>query len=139
LSSLLVQTVGSTGERFDAVMAVPLHRDRLRERGYNQAGLLARQVSLALKVPDWSDLLIRPRATGRQSAQQSREERLSNLAGAFAWRDGSTPGTLSGKKAHILLLDDILTTGATLTAAASLLWQAGCQVTGLVVASNRQQ
>ena len=139
LSSLLVQLVGSTCERFDAVMAVPLHRDRLRERGYNQAGLLARQVSLALKIPDWSDHLIRTRATGRQSAQQSREERLSNLAGAFGWRDGSAPGTLSGKSAHILLLDDILTTGATLTAAASLLWQAGCQVTGLVVASNRQR
>ena len=77
LSSLLVPLVGSAGERFDAVMAVPLHRDRLRERGYNQAGLLARQVSLVLKIPDWSEHLIRIRATGRQSAQQSQIGRAS--------------------------------------------------------------
>lgn len=138
LSGLLVQLTAFSNGSYDAVMAVPLHRDRLRERGYNQAGLLAGQVSLGLKLPDWSEHLVRHRATGRQSEQQSREERLANLAGAFGLRDGFQPGRTTAHPSHILLLDDILTTGATLTAAASALWQAGFQVTGLVVASNRQ-
>lgn len=138
LSGLLVQLAAGRDVRFDAVMAVPLHRDRLRERGYNQAGLLAKQVSLAMRLPDWSEHLTRNRATGRQSAQQNREERLANLAGAFSLCDGFRLGRTAANPPHILLLDDILTTGATLTAAATALWQAGFQVTGLVVASNRQ-
>lgn len=138
LSGLLVQLAAGSKDRFDAVMAVPLHRERLRERGYNQAGLLARQVSLVLKLPDWSEHLMRNRATGRQSVQQSREVRLANLAGAFSLQDGFHLGKAAAQPPHILLLDDILTTGATLTAAATALWQAGFQVTGLVVASNRQ-
>ena len=141
LSGLIVRLVVVAGARYDAVMAVPLHKDRLRERGYNQAGLLTTQVSQALKIPDMSERILRVRATGRQSAQQNREERMANLDGAFRLSGQLACKPLAAGRLHtihVLLLDDILTTGATLTAAAAVLWQAGFLVTGLVVASNRQ-
>ncbi|MEA4888715.1 MAG: hypothetical protein VB070_04530 [Clostridiaceae bacterium] len=135
---------------FTAVAAVPLHRNRLHERGYNQAGLLARKVSDDMKIPDLSTCLQRNRETLRQSAQQGRTERLANLFGAFslAWNTqksntiqtwtelkNNQPGQETSN--HLLLVDDIFTTGATLTAAAYPFWQIGWHVTGLVVASNR--
>ena len=141
LSGLIVRLVVVAGIRYDAVMAIPLHKDRLHERGYNQAGLLTTQVCQALQIPDMSELILRIRATGRQSAQQNKEERMANLDGAFRLSGQlarKQPAAGSLHTSHVLLLDDILTTGATLTAAASVLWQAGFLVTGLVVASNRQ-
>ena len=141
LAGLLVRLLSHAERQYRAVLAVPLHRNRLRERGYNQAGLLAEQVGSGLHIPDFSDCLLRVKATQRQSAQQGREERLANLAGAFCldnrhagFRQICQPGE---RNRNILLVDDILTTGATLTAAAIPLWQAGYRVTGLVVASGQ--
>jgi len=102
-----------------ALVPVPVHRDRLRQRGYNQAALLARRLGLELNRPI-SDVLARARPTGLQH-RLNRAERLRNLHDAFALRsDARAPP-------HAILVDDILTTSATLEACASVLRDAGCQ------------
>jgi ComF family protein len=132
-AALLVQSVRRQPIHYSAVIAVPLHPRRLAERGYNQAGLIAAAVARQLNLPDWSGLLCRSRPTERQSEQTVRAARFVNLAGAFAWNG---PDDL--RAAHVLLIDDVLTTGATLGAAAAPLFHDGARVTGLVVASNHR-
>ena len=125
-----------------AVLAVPLHSSRLKERGYNQAGLLAWQIANQLNIPDWSAYLLRNRDTARQSEQENRNLRLYNLAGAFSLSQEFLQVTAGNdleqqwKSRSILLVDDVLTTGATLSEAAYPLWQSGWLVTGMVVASD---
>ena len=99
-----------------AVVPVPLHPSRQRERGYNQAELLAQAMAAELGVP-CLPLLTRTRATAQQ-AKLHASERSSNLAGAFAVRGAVPPGTL-------LILDDVLTTGSTLLACRDALHAAG--------------
>ena len=101
------------------VVPVPLHRIRRYERGYNQSAMLARGVGQALAVPTAETLLTRPRATASQT-NLSRLRRWENVAGAFAVMQ---PEAVAGRS--LLLIDDVLTTGATLTAAAMALKQAG--------------
>lgn len=101
----------------DALVPVPLHPKRLRQRGYNQSELLARAIGKALALPVRPAWLRRVRNTHAQSLL-SREERLSNPVGAFL----ATPG-LEG--ARVALVDDVLTTGATAAACAQALRQAG--------------
>lgn len=132
-AAMAVQTVQRSGFTFDAVVAVPLHPERLAERGYNQAGLITAEIASRLKLPDWSVFLIRHRATRRQSEQTSRADRSINLNGAFSWQ-----GPLRMTALRVLLVDDVLTTGSTLSAAASPLFSAGATVTGLVIASNHK-
>lgn len=101
------------------LVPVPVHRQRLDERGYNQAALLASHLARATQLPS-ADLLVRVTATRRQH-RLDRDARLRNLAGAFAVRPhGQTapPGT-------IILVDDILTTAATLESCARVLRAAG--------------
>jgi len=101
----------------DAIVPVPLHPVRRRERGFNQAELLANSLSAkfgAAVEPKW---LRRKRLTSPQAAL-SREERLANVAAAF-----EALGPATG--ARVLLLDDVVTTGATLAAAAAELARAG--------------
>ena len=109
------------------IAPVPLHSARLRERGYNQAELLARAVAAALDCPLRTDLLRRTRATPPQVASQSRAERARNVRGAF--RSAPVDGGI------FVLVDDVMTTGATLEAAAQALLQAGAsRVYGLAFA-----
>jgi ComF family protein len=136
LSGLLLQTVLQSGRRLCAVAAVPLHPDRLAERGYNQAGLLAEKLARQLELPDVSNWLLRTRPTDRQSAASGRSERIMNLSGAFSLKSGADPILHELGQQPVLLIDDVLTTGATLTAAAEPLWRAGCRVTGLILASD---
>lgn len=102
-----------------AVVPVPLHPDRLQERGYNQSELLAAEVAAAIGRPLRSDLLIRRRPTASQVGLTERERRL-NLQGAFAVTD---PKGVEGRR--ILLVDDVLTTGATCREASRTLLEAG--------------
>jgi ComF family protein len=132
-AALLVQSVRRQPVRYSAVLAVPLHPRRLAERGYNQAGLIAAAVARQLDLPDWSGWLRRSRSTERQSEQTVRAARFANLSGAFSWN-----GPADLRAAHVLLIDDVLTTGATLGAAAAPMFLAGARVTGLVVASNHR-
>jgi ComF family protein len=108
------------------VVPVPLHRAKHAQRGFNQARALAKEALrfLAKSHPAWrltlaSSALMRLRATESQAGLTPRQRRL-NLRGAFSVTD---PAAVDGK--HILLIDDIMTTGATARAAAQALTRAG--------------
>lgn len=103
----------------DIIMPVPLHPKRLRWRGFNQAALLARQVSRAYAVPLDPFTLKRTRATQPQT-QLNEPERRRNVRGAFALR---TASALEGKK--VLLVDDIYTSGATVNECSRTLKKGG--------------
>lgn len=103
--------------RPDAIVPVPLHHARLRRRGYDQALQLARPLALALRLPLRADLLQRRKATSAQSRLDA-NARQRNLHGAFATVGQAPP-------AHVVLVDDVMTTGATLGAAACTLRAAG--------------
>lgn len=102
-------------KRFDAVVPVPLHRSRKRKRGFNQAELMASAVAQKLRVP-FSDKLEAVRRTEDQ-VKLSAPERRRNVEGAFEAR-----GKVEGS---VLLVDDVFTTGATLSAGAGALERAG--------------
>ena len=113
----------ASGAPFDAVLPVPLHRAKLRERGYNQSECLARGVAAALHLPLVPHLLCRHRFTATQTALES-EERTRNVEGAFSLA-GAQAVNPRGKK--FLLVDDVITTGATLRSCARVLYGAGAQ------------
>jgi ComF family protein len=113
----------------DIVVPVPLHRVRERERGFNQAELIAREVARRLKLPFKPVLLMRTKARPDKHIL-SNDERWRIVRGAFATRPGSQ---VDNKR--VLLLDDVMTTGATLDACAGALLEAGAKsVIGLTVA-----
>jgi ComF family protein len=115
----------------DRLLAMPLHPLRLRERGYNQSLLLANALSRALHTPLWSDLIERATHTPPQ-AELPWKERARNIKGAFR-TTGFAEGKLSGQ--HVAVVDDVMTTGATLNELAKVLKAAGAaRVTNLVVA-----
>jgi ComF family protein len=99
----------------DAVVPVPLHPEKEAARGFNQSAVIAAGLAEAAGKPCFPRALLRTRATETQT-HKNREERVANVAGAFAVRE---PALLAGK--HLLLTDDVLTTGATLEAAATAL------------------
>jgi ComF family protein len=110
------------------VVPVPLHRNKQAERGFNQSRVLAAEAVAVLRkrVPHWRltlapAALIRSRATETQAGLTTRQRRL-NVRGAFGVSDSSA---VAGK--HILLIDDILTTGATARAASRALLQVGAE------------
>jgi len=109
----------------DAVVPIPLHPCKLRERGWNPAALLARPIAAALGVPLRTGLLRRVRETAAQ-AGLSREARAQNVRGAFRARPAAP--------ARVLLVDDVRTTGATLLEAAGCLTEAGHTVSTLAMA-----
>ena len=102
----------------DALVPLPLHRARLRQRGYDQALELARPLAKALALPLRNDLLHRRKATAAQSRLNA-DARKRNLRGAFAVNAGVP------LPAHVVLVDDVMTTGASLHAAAVALRKAG--------------
>jgi competence protein ComFC len=115
------------GKSFEMVVPVPLHSVRQRERGFNQASLLAERLSRAMGIPCRS-LLHRNRPTPQQ-AGFDRVRRMENLKGAFTMKG------LVSADASVLLVDDVSTTGATLDACAEVLREAGAdQVSAVVVA-----
>jgi competence protein ComFC len=117
---------------FDMIVPVPLYKAKQKQRGYNQAELIARQVSNILRLPCKANLLVKATATESQSLL-SRTERLSNLEDAF-YITGEE--MIAGK--NILLVDDIVTTGSTVNQCCKALKQAGAStiITG-VIATTR--
>jgi competence protein ComFC len=127
----LAEMVRGEGEAMaaDVVVPVPLHRDRERERGYNQAELIAKPLSRRLKLPYGPVLLVRTRPRPDKQVL-TLEEHWSSVRGAFATRPGSQVDKL-----RVLLVDDVLTTGATLDACSEALLKSGAKsVVGLTVA-----
>jgi len=112
----------------DLVTAVPLHPARRRERGYNQAWRLAVGLARRLGAPALEDVLVRVRHTAAQ-ARLDPAERRRNLAGAFQARE---PRCI--RERRVLIVDDVLTTGATLEACLATLAQAGARPVGAVLA-----
>jgi ComF family protein len=112
-------------------LAVPLHADRLAERGFNQAEALARAVARGLRLPLISGPLVRVRATEQQATQADSRARAENMRGAFAWQGAPPP-------ARLVLVDDVYTTGATMGACAEALRHAGAaSVCGLALARSQ--
>ena len=101
------------------LVPVPLHHSRRRERGFNQAHHLCRQLNRARKIP-LCDALRRSRDTGHQ-ADLTRAQRLENLRNAFEARRGYRGETSKLRGAKVLLVDDVFTTGATTDACARVL------------------
>ena len=107
---------GCAGREFDAVFAVPLHRSRERERGFNQSALL----TLAAGWPSPPGVVARIKKTSRQVGMHEGERR-ANVAGAFVY-DGPA---LTGQR--VAIVDDVVTTGATVQECATVLKEAGAR------------
>ncbi|MBI3968882.1 MAG: ComF family protein [Chloroflexi bacterium] len=118
--------------RVDAVVAVPMHPNKIRERGYNQAELLCDQLAARGLGAERLRSLRKIRDTQPQVGLTG-VGRRENLRGAFSWQGASLADR------HILVVDDVCTTGATLDACASALKAAGAiSVVGIVVARARR-
>jgi ComF family protein len=120
------------------IVPVPVHADRERRRGYDQAALIAEVAAIDLGLP-CERALERARATAAQF-ELGRDDRAANVAGAFRLRTrtptGSDPSAVAGQ--WVLLVDDVVTTGATLAACATALEEAGAfAVSAIAVARER--
>jgi competence protein ComFC len=119
LAGLLNDCLTATPLPAEVLVPVPLHRKRLRERGYNQSRLLVEGLSRLNDLPAVVDCLVRQKHTPPQTRTSTVEERRDNVIGVFASRDDR----LRGKK--VLLIDDVATSGATLDACAAVLKESG--------------
>jgi ComF family protein len=129
LAELLVDYLRSNPLTGDVLVCVPLHPRRLRERGYNQSSLLARELGKRIDLPVIEDCLIRVKQARPQVKAGDVRERRRNVADAFVCRDEE----MSGKQ--IILVDDVCTSGATLESCATALKSKGAMsVWGLTLA-----
>lgn len=121
LGELMVQWMKAYPKygKFDLIIPVPLHPQKMAKRGYNQAELLANPLQRHLGIPVKNDIIVRCRFTETQNALD-RESRFSNVSEAF---QVIQTGTLTGKR--VLLVDDIMTTGATASEVSRVLLRAG--------------
>ncbi len=128
IAALLAEHISILPSPTDGIVPIPLHKARLRERGYNQAELMARELSKLTAMPVAVDLLSRTKNTLPQVSLETDKERRENIRNAF-----TVTGDVRGLS--ILLLDDVVTTGATMNAAAGALKKAGAaSVWGLALA-----
>jgi len=119
--------------QFDAVAAIPLNKDRFKERGYNQAEVLARPLANLLKVPIISASIVRVKKTQSQVGL-SLPQRKSNVENAFL----ADHQIVNSKK--VLIVDDVATTGSTIDACSQSLLDAGAKsVFGLTLARALKQ
>lgn len=126
----IAENIRLSGVKADAIVPVPLHKKRMRKRGYNQSLLLAEETSKLLggSPPVRTDMLYRIRATKAQ-ARLGEKERFGNVSGAFTAKE-----SVSGL--DILLMDDIITTGSTIKSAADALIAAGAKSVKAVSAAR---
>ena len=123
----LIEVYGNTITKLapDAIVPVPIHKSKYRERGYNQAEILAKGISRELNIPVLSHLLIRNKKTLPQK-QLSDKERLRNLQEAFAINEIIADEHLN-RLNKILIVDDIYTTGSTIEACTNVLIKHGIE------------
>ena len=122
LAFLAAKEIAESGffDDIDAIVPLPLSKRKMRQRGYNQCDYIAKGLSRATGIPVIKNAVKRLKSNETQT-HKSRDERWQNVEGIFALSDATL---LEGK--HILLIDDILTTGATLASCAKSI-QEGCQ------------
>jgi ComF family protein len=111
-----------------ALVPVPLSRKRERQRGYNQTLHLARELAARWRLPVWDTVLTRTRHTETQT-RLTPGDRLRNVSGAFSAR-ASARSVLRG--AHVVVVDDVVTTAATLNACAAALCDGGARIVSFV-------
>jgi competence protein ComFC len=129
LAHLMADYLAASEIPGDVFLPVPLHKHRLKERGYNQSALLARHLSRLTGMPVEEDTLIRLKNAPPQVRTSSADTRRSNVAGAFACRNERFRGH------SVIVVDDVCTSGATLEACAAALKAAGVlTVHGLTLA-----
>lgn len=129
LAKLLNDYLNNNSVPGEIIVPVPLHPKRLRERGYNQSSLLAKELGKLTTIPIVNNCLARERYASPQARTSTVGERRSNVADAFICRDSRL------RNKQVLLLDDVSTSGATLDACAAVLKAAGANsVWGLVLA-----
>ena len=118
---LLAAHFSASGENYQGfhIVPIPLHTDKLRERGFDQSYLVARQMAGLLGLPFWDSLLMRVKATESQ-ARMKKNERRKNVRGAFSL---IRPEEAQGR--DFLLVDDVFTTGSTVNEAAKVFKRAG--------------
>jgi len=130
LSQLMCEWAINRGcDRPDMLIPVPLHRLRIIKRGFNQAYELASYVGKVLDIPLLITALRRHRNTKAQSGL-SRLQRRKNVRGAFYWHGSIKPGR------HVALIDDVMTTGTTVTECARVLKRAGAKRVDVWVAAR---
>ena len=110
-----------------ALIPVPLASARKRQRGYNQSALIARVLGERWQLPVWDNALQRTRETSTQT-RLTPEERRANVAGSF--RVACDAGELVD--AHVVIVDDVVTTAATLNSCAKVLYDAGARIISYV-------
>lgn len=115
----------ATRAKLDCVAPVPAHEDRLRERGYNQASLLAKEVADKLHLQFIEDAITKTRSTQSQ-VELTRQQRALSLIGAFE-------ANYRFDDAHVLLVDDVCTTGNTLMNCSTALKRAGARRVSAIV------
>jgi ComF family protein len=121
LGELMGETL-LTSPRFsniDGLIPLPLYADKERKRGYNQAAVICNGISSVMNIPVMNDHVIRQHATETQT-RKHRTERWENVKGSFRLKNESAL-----KNKHLLLVDDVITTGATLEACGSVILEAG--------------
>lgn len=129
LAELLADYLKANPLPGEALVGVPLHPRRLRERGYNQSGLLAREMGKHIGLPVIEDCLMRVKQAQPQVRAADVEERRRNVADAFVCCDERVKGK------GIILIDDVCTSGATLESCAAALKNKGAtSVWGLTLA-----
>lgn len=119
LSHFMMEYLRKHPLSFDIIIPVPIHKRRLRERGYNQSSLLARRLSYMTRMPVVEEVLVRTKHTPSQAKSDNVDQRRKNIRNAFK----CVSHDISGKR--ILLIDDVCTSGATLNSCATSLKSAG--------------
>lgn len=117
-------------DQLDCIVAVPLHPSKQRKRGFNQSGLIAEGMSSSLGIPFYDSILVRTKASGTQTTKH-RYDRWKNVEGIF-----SVMQKEKIRDKHVLLVDDVITTGSTIEACATeLLKISGVRVSVAAIAS----
>jgi ComF family protein len=128
LGKVFAQRIRESGVSFyfDIIIPVPLHKSRLRKRGYNQSAKFAQGLSQGFNIPWAENILIRKTQTETQT-RKTKLKRWENVSAVFDLEDAFR---VQGK--HILLVDDVITTGATIEACAKVLTEGGCRIVSVI-------
>ena len=111
-----------------ALIPIPLASARKRQRGYNQSALIARGLARRWRIPVWEEIVLRSRETSSQT-KLTPEQRLDNVAGSFRIDDR---GSEKLRGAHLVIVDDVVTTAATLNTCATALFESGARIISYV-------